>query len=121
MSEKKRLTLTGNKMPADVYTKLEKLGNERKLTPYICSLVEKEEKMDSLIDNLSLMIDKLNNVEKNVIDLNMKLENTTIQTNFTTLSNENLVDHSEIIYEGKLEISSQIEGGIEEEVVEPDF
>lgn len=119
MSEKKRLTLTGNKMPADVYSKLERLGNERKLTPYICSLIEKEEMMDSLINNLSLMLDKLNNVEKKVIDLNEKLENTTIQT--TPSSEEKLIAHEEIIQEGKLEITSQIEGGIEEEIFEPDF
>lgn len=119
MSEKKRLTLTGNKMPADVYLKLDKLGKERKLTPYICSLIEKEEMMDNLINNLSLMLDKLNAVEKKVVDLNEKIENTTIQA--MPLPEEKLIVREEIVQEGKLEITSQIEGGIEEEVFEPDF
>ena len=121
MSEKKRLTLTGNKMPADVYNKLEQLGSERKLTPYICSLIEKEEKMDRLIDDLSTVINKINNVESIVVDLNQKLENTAIQTSSTVLTKASLADEIEIIPEGKLEISSRIEGGIEEEIVEADF
>ncbi|MFY0521047.1 hypothetical protein ACOMCU_24960 [Lysinibacillus sp. UGB7] len=121
MSEKKRLTLTGNKMPDDVYAKLEQLGSERKLTPYICSLIEKEEKMDSLIDNLSLVIDKINNVENIVVGLNNKLENTAIQPFTTSLPRPNLAEDIEVIPEGKLEISSRIVGGIEEEIVESDF
>lgn len=123
MSEKKRLTLTGNKMPDQVYAKLEKLGTERTLTPYICSLVEKEEKMDSLIENLSFLISKLNNVEHIVLDIHQKLENTTISTLQIGSINslETPVESSESIREGKLEISNRIEGGIEEEIEERDF
>lgn len=123
MSEKKRLTLTGNKMPDHVYGKLEKLGIERTLTPYVVSLVEKEEKMDSLIENLSFLISKLNNVENIVIDIHQKLENTTISTLQIGSINslEAPVESSESIREGKLEISNRIEGGIEEEIEERDF
>lgn len=119
MSEKKRLTLTGNKMPDHVYARLEQLGIERKLTPYICNLVEKEQQMDSLISTLSVFIDKLTTVEKIVLDINQKLDNTTIQTG--PGSKENLVNPVDDIREGKLEISNRIEGGIEEEIEERDF
>ncbi|SCY83908.1 hypothetical protein [Lysinibacillus fusiformis] len=119
MSEKKRLTLTGNKMPDHVYTKLEKLGTERTLTPYICSLIEKEEKMDSLIDNLSFLINKLNSVENIVIEIHQKLENTTIHTGSN--ESESIIIPVENIREGRLEISNHVEGGIEEEIEERDF
>ncbi|TKI65298.1 hypothetical protein FC756_17070 [Lysinibacillus mangiferihumi] len=119
MSDKKRLTLTGNKMPDHVYAKLEKLGIERTLTPYICNLVEKEQQMDSLISTLSILTSKLDTVEKIVIDINQKLNNTTIQT--VLESKENLVNPVDDIREGKLEISNRIEGGIEEEIEERDF
>lgn len=119
MSEKKRLTLTGNKMPERVYAKLERLGIERTLTPYICSLVEKEEKMDSLIENLSFIISKLNNVENIVNDIHQKLENTTIHTGSNV--SESLIIPVENIREGRLEISNRIEGGIEEEIEEGDY
>lgn len=120
MSEKKRLTLTGNKMPADVYEKLEQLGSERKLTPYICSLVEKEETMDKLIGSLSIIMNKLENVENIVAELNHKFENTTIQTSYTPVSISNTVE-TEVITEGKLSISNNIVSGIEEEIEDVDF
>lgn len=116
MAEKKRLTLTGNKMPDDVYTKLEQLGNERKLTPYICNLIEKEEMMDKLISGFSILINKLENVENTVSDLSHKLENTVVQTSYMTIPR--VVD---TIPEGKLGISQNIEGRIDEEIVEYDF
>lgn len=120
MSEKKRLTLTGNKMPADIYAKLEQLGSERKLTPYICSLVEKEETMDKLIGGLSVLMNKLENVENIVVELNHKFENTTIQTSYTPITIPNTVE-TEVISEGKLNISNTIVGGIEEEIKDVDF
>jgi len=120
MSERKRLTLTGNKMPADVYEKLEKLGIERKLTPYICSLVEKEETMDKLIGGLSILMDKLDNVENIVAELNHKFVDTAIQANYTPVSIPNTVE-TEVIPEGKLNISNNIVGGIVEEIEELDF
>jgi len=120
MSEKKRLTLTGNKMPADIYEKLEQLGSERKLTPYVCSLVEKEKMMDNLIGGLSTLINKLENVENIVVELNHKFENTTIQTSHIALTMPNVID-SEVIAEGKLNISNNIVGGIEEEIGDMDF
>lgn len=116
MAGKKRLTLTGNKMPDDVYTKLEQLGNERKLTPYICNLIEKEEMMDKLISGFSILINKLENVENAVVNLSCKLENTTVQASYMTIPKT--VD---TISEGRLEISQNIEGGIDEEIVEFDF
>lgn len=119
MSEKKRLTLTGNKMPADIYAKLEQLGSERKLTPYICSLIEKEETMDKLIGGLSVLMNKLENVENIVVELNHKFVNTTIQTGYTPVI-PNTVE-TEVIPEGKLNISNKIVGGIEEEITDVDF
>jgi len=116
MAEKKRLTLTGNKMSDDVYAKLEQLGNERKLTPYICNLVEKEEMMDRLINSFSILINKLENVENAVADLNHKLENTPVQASYMAVPK--IVD---TVSEGRLEISRNIEGGIDEEIVEFDF
>lgn len=120
MSEKKRLTLTGNKMPTDVYDKLEKLGSERKLTPYICSLVEKEEMMDNLIGGLSTLINKLENVENIVVELNHKFENTTIQASHTAVTIPKVIE-TEVIPEGKLNISNNVVGGIEEVIEEVDF
>lgn len=120
MSEKKRLTLTGNKMPADIYEKLEQLGSERKLTPYICSLIEKEETMDKLIGGLSILMNKLENVENIVVELNHKFENTTIQTRYTPLAIPETIE-TEVIPEGKLDISNNVVGGIEEEIVDMDF
>lgn len=120
MSERKRLTLTGNKMPADVYEKLEKLGIDRKLTPYVCSLVEKEEMMDKLIMGLSTLINKIENVEKFVVELNHKLEDSTIQTQITPATAFNTLE-TEVIPEGKLNISSNVVGGIEEDIEDVDF
>lgn len=120
MSEKKRLTLTGNKMPADVYDKLERLGSERKLTPYICSLVEKEEMMDKLIMGLSTLNNKMENVEKSVVELNNKLEDRTIPTRIIPVTLPNTIE-TEAIPEGKLNISNNVVGGIEEDIEDIDF
>jgi|GEM_PF-1839292 len=118
--EKKRLTLTGNKMPEDVYKKLEELGNQRKLTPYVVNLIEKEKKMDILIEHLSVLVNKVDNVEQGIIDLNQKLESASIQTSYPVATDKVNVS-TETIQEGKLDISDRIEGGIEEETDTPDF
>lgn len=120
MSEKKRLTLTGNKMPDDIYNKLEELGNQRKLTPYVLSLIEKEEKMDMLIEHLTVLVNKVDNVERGINDLNKKLESTSIQTS-SLVATDKINVSTEIVQEGKLDISDRIEGGIEEEIDTPDF
>ena len=117
--EKKRLTLTGNKMPEDVYKKLEELGNKRKLTPYVVNLIEKEEKMDMLIEYLSVLVNKVDNVEHVLNDLNKKFESTAFELNFSAPIKTNL--SSETVQEGKLDISDHIEGGIDEETDTPDF
>lgn len=118
--EKKRLTLTGNKMPNEIYKKLEELGNQRKLTPYVVNLIEKEEKMDMLIEHLSVLINKVDNVERGIVDLNQKLESASIQASSPVVTDKvNMA--TETVQEGKLEISDRIEGGIEEETDTPDF
>ena len=118
--EKKRLTLTGNKMPNEIYKKLEELGNQRKLTPYVVNLIEKEEKMDILIQHLSVLVNKLDHVEQSIMDLNQKLESASIQTS-SPVETEKVTVLTETVQEGKLDISNRIEGGIDEETDTPDF
>lgn len=118
--EKKRLTLTGNKMPNEIYKKLEELGNQRKLTPYVVNLIEKEEKMDILIQHLSVLVNKLDNVEQDIMDLNQKLESASIQTR-SPVETEKILVLTETVQEGKLDILNRIEGGIDEETDTPDF
>jgi len=118
--EKKRLTLTGNKMPDKIYKKLEELGNQRKLTPYVISLIEKEEKMDMLIEHLSVLVNKIDNVEHNMAKINQKLEGVSIQDIYPETANKANTS-VETIQEGKLDISDHIEGGIEEQIEEIDF
>lgn len=117
MVEKKRLTLTGNKMPVEIYEKLEKLGSDRKLTPYICSLIEKEEQMDTLINSLSQVMHKLNNIENIILGLNYNMTNT---GNPIVLEKEKPIS-TDFIREGKLDISDNIRGGITEEIPDMDF
>lgn len=66
VKEKKRLTLTGNKMPEEVYKKLEELGSTRRLTPYIVSLIEKEEHTNKLIESLSSVAERMEDIEHKV-------------------------------------------------------
>lgn len=112
---KGRLTLTGNKMPDNVYSKLEKKGADRNLTPYVVSLVEKEETMDKLIESLSVVI---NTINARFDRLEEQFEN-------ITLYKENLRSFTPIeedeIKQGSLEVSDKIEGGIEEEIDDMDF
>lgn len=122
MIEKKRITITGNKMPDKVYAKLEKLGNERKLTPYISNLVEKEEQMDKLIEGLSILTSQLKNIEAAVSAINQKLDHTNIQSSSVIFENSGL--NSEVITDitqGKLDISDTVVSAIEENIDEPDF
>lgn len=73
--DKKRLTLTGKNMPDEIYQKLEQLGNDRKLTPYIINLVEKEEMMDKIISSLSIMLSKIDKLDNQMVEFNEKLNN----------------------------------------------
>jgi hypothetical protein len=119
MSEKKeeqsRLTITGNKMPSDIYQKLAQYGKDRKLTPYIIMLVEKEKMMDTLISQLSTLIEKVNTIDSKIDQLEDKSHSSNIKYEEETVTSE------DNITQGDLEISSQIIGGIEEEIPEMDF
>ncbi|MGG0888973.1 hypothetical protein [Cytobacillus horneckiae] len=113
--KKGRLTLTGNKMPDEVYKKLEEKGSDRKLTPYIVSLVEKEETMDKLIESLSIIIHKIDRLDEKVSGFETILEGANVSIVNETVSNE------EDIKQGDLKIGENIIGGIEEEIEEMDF
>lgn len=113
--KKGRLTLTGNKMPDGVYRKLEEKGLERKLTPYIVGLVEKEEMMDKLIENLSALIHKVDGLDDRFSGLESKLEGVNVSNNVEVNINE------EEIKQGDLEIKENIIGCIEEDIEEIDF
>lgn len=75
MVDKKRLTLTGKNIPDKIYNKLDKLANERTLTPYIVSLVEKEETMDKLLSILSIMLSKIDKLDEQMVEIKDKLDN----------------------------------------------
>lgn len=113
--KKGRLTLTGNKMPDEVYKKLEEKGSDRKLTPYIVGLVEKEETMDKLIESLSTLIQKVNHLDDRFSGFEEKLDGVNV-----SVKNETNTDDEEI-KQGALEIKDNIIGGIEEEIEESDF
>ena len=112
--KKSRLTLTGNKIPDAVYKILEQKGEERKLTPYVVDLVEKEEMMDKLIESLSILINKVD-------QLNMKINN--IEKNFQ--GGKTLIQHEVVIeddvQQGDLEVGENVIGGIEEDIEDVDF
>lgn len=113
--KKGRLTLTGNKMPDEVYRKLEEKGSDRKLTPYIVSLVEKEDMMDKLIESLSIIIDKIDCLDEKVSGFEKKIGKATFSFESNAANNE------EDVKQGNLEIGKNIIGGIEEEIEEMDF
>ena len=82
MGEKKRLTLTGKNIPDNIYEKLDKLANEKRLTNYIVSLVEKEESlvekesmMDKMNKSLSTMLSKMDKLDEQMEVINQRLEN----------------------------------------------
>ncbi|MGG4263748.1 hypothetical protein [Peribacillus simplex] len=118
MSEKKpRLSLTANKMPEEIYNILAEKGDSRRLTPYVVSLVEKEKMMDTLIMNLSKLVDKIDRLENKVEELNDKLEGTTISSSKNVYISKN----TEEIVQGELGISEKIDSEIDEEIEEVDF
>lgn len=113
--KKGRLTLTGNKMPDEVYKKLEEKGSDRKLTPYIVGLVEKEEMMDKLIESLSTLIHKVDHLDDRFSGFEAKLDGVNLSVKYETNTDD------EEIKQGDLEIKDNIIGGIEEEIEEIDF
>lgn len=113
--KKGRLTLTGNKMPDEVYKRLEEKGADRKLTPFIVSLVEKEQMMDKLIESLSTLIHKVDLLDGKFKRIEAKLEGANV-----SIKNEMNFEESEI-KQGDLDIAENIIGGIEEEIDEMDF
>lgn len=80
MVDKKRLTLTGKNIPDKIYTKLDKLANERTLTPYIVSLVEKEETMDKILKSLSIMLSKIDKLDDQMGEIKDKLHSGIVVT-----------------------------------------
>ncbi|PKR83070.1 hypothetical protein [Heyndrickxia camelliae] len=116
--EKKRITLTGNKMPEETYSKLDQLAKERKLTPYIVNLVEKENMMDKLIEGLSILVSKIDTIEHKVDQVQEQLSLSKIEIEHRPLINDN---EPEKIAQGKIEVSEKIVGGIEEDIPDFDF
>lgn len=115
VQKKGRLTLTGNKIPDDVYKMLEEKGKDRKLTPYVVSLVEKEEMMDKLIESLSTVIQKVDRLDRRFTGFEAKLEGVDLSFEKGTDTGD------EEIKQGDLEIADNIIGGIEEDIDETDF
>lgn len=113
--KKGRLTLTGNKMPDDVYKKLEEKGSDRKLTPYIVSLVEKEVMMDKLIEGLSTLLRKVDCMDEKFSRIEMKLESGSVFIKSEAIPEEHEIE------QGDLKINENIIGGIEEDIEEMDF
>ncbi|WP_110925936.1 hypothetical protein [Bacillus massiliglaciei] len=109
--KKGRLTLTGNKMPDEVYRKLEEKGADRKLTPYIVSLVEKEDMMDKLIQSLSTVIQKVDHLSDEFSGFKSKFDG----VEFASIQEEKPVVEDEI-KQGDLGIKDNILGGIEEDL-----
>lgn len=119
VKERKRLALTANKMPEEIYLKLEKLGAERKLTPYIVSLIEREEQTNKLLEGLNTLVNNNTHLTQQVKEINEKI-NIVNDFKVTKSSDVEIIDREEI-KEGKLDISDNIEGGIDEEIDEVDF
>lgn len=119
-NDKKRLTLTGNKMPENVYQKLEELGSSRKLTPYIVNLIEKEEKMNKLLEDLTIITSKFTGIEQMLETINSKLDGNFIHAGDIKKGSTD-VAQPEVVSEGKLDISNNIIGGIEENIEDIDF
>lgn len=93
--EKKRLTITGNNIPDDIYKKLDDLGNQRKLTPYVVRLIEKEVEMNALIKGLSDLTSKVEGMERMLKEINNKLEIESVQS---------ISDVSVLVSGGKIEV-----------------
>lgn len=113
MTTKKRLTLSVNAMPVEIAEKLQELGENRSLTPYIVSLVEKEERMDKLIEIFSNISNQMESYSADLKDIKNMLNTSDVKISTSEQFNE---QDNEIVQEGKLEVSDTIIGGIEEEI-----
>lgn len=111
MSNSKRVTITINGMSEELAAKVLSLSEARKLTPYFVSLVEKEEKMDRLISNLSSIAENMDSFNSNLSDIKSSLDSNLLIPKHTQSNSSN----AEVVKEGKLEVSDTIKGGIEEE------
>jgi hypothetical protein len=115
--DKKRLTLTGKNMPDPIFTKLEQLGNDRRLTPYIISLVEKEELMDTLISSLSILLDKVDNLDVQLQEINKKFTTINIPTSDDKRkSYDEKPNFVESVKQGDLGISDEVDSEIDEPI-----
>ncbi len=121
MTDKKRLTLTGTNIPEDIYDKLAQLGNERRLTPYIVHLIEKEAMMDKLIASLPSLLSKMDNIEDQLSNINGKLDNVNVVSAPETKEDKPVEPEEEIIKIGDTGVSDEIESEFDEEVTEFDF
>ncbi|MEK4444309.1 hypothetical protein [Niallia sp. FSL K6-0077] len=72
--EKKRIALTGKNIPDNIYDKLVRLGEEKRVTPYITHLMEKEETMDAVISSLPTLLSEIRDLKGQVASLHDKLE-----------------------------------------------
>jgi len=72
--EKKRIALTGKNIPDNIYDKLVRLGEEKRVTPYITHLMEKEETMDAVISTLPTLLSEIRDLKGQVASLHDKLE-----------------------------------------------
>ncbi|WP_182103186.1 hypothetical protein [Niallia taxi] len=120
MTDKKRLTLTGTNIPEEIYDKLAQLGNERRLTPYIVHLIEKEAMMDKLIASLPSLLSKMDNIEDQLSTINGKLDNVNVVSAPEAREEKKPApEEMEIIEEiklGEIGVSDEIESELDEEI-----
>ena len=116
MTDKKRLTLTGTNIPEEIYDKLAQLGNERRLTPYIVHLIEKEAMMDKLISSLPSLLSKMDNLENQLSNINGKLDNVNVVSAPEKKEDHPAEPKEEIIKIGEIGVSEEIESELDEEI-----
>ncbi|MCE4051869.1 hypothetical protein [Bacillus sp. Au-Bac7] len=116
MTDKKRLTLTGTNIPEEIYDKLAQLGNERRLTPYIVHLIEKEAMMDKLIASLPSLLSKMDILENQLSNINGKLDNANAVSAPETKEDMPAEPKEEIIKIGEIGVSEEIESELDEEI-----
>ncbi len=119
--DKKRLALTAKNIPDDIYSKLEQLGSERRLTPYIIHLVEKEAMMDTLVESLPSLLSEIKILKDQVSSLSDKLENINVVPAPEMKNHNEMVLSKEDVQTGKLEINDNIESEAMEEDMDSDF
>jgi len=119
--DKKRLALTAKNIPDDIYSKLEQLGSERRLTPYIIHLVEKEAIMDTLVESLPSLLSEIKILKDQVSSLSDKLENINVVPAPEMKNHNEMVLSKEDVQTGKLEINDNIESEAMEEDMDSDF